>query len=81
MPFVVSYFLWFLCLFSFCYQLLYVDSLDVSGLDDLDLPEAKLAVNRWPRENIYKVLSFNLIDKHIYGKLEVIFVCLNELLM
>jgi hypothetical protein len=28
-------------------------------------------------ENLNKVLSFDLIDKHIYGKLEVIFVCLH----
>jgi hypothetical protein len=33
-----------LCFFPFHCQLLYVDSLDVTGLDDLDLPEAEFAV-------------------------------------
>jgi hypothetical protein len=61
-----------LCLFSFHCQLLYVNSLDVSGLDDRDLPEVEFAINRWLTENIDKVLSFDLIDKHIYRKLEVI---------
>jgi hypothetical protein len=28
-------------------------------------------------ENLNKVLSFDLIDKHIYGKFEVIYVCLH----
>jgi hypothetical protein len=68
-----------LCFFPFHCQLLYVDSLDVTGLDDLDLPEAEFAVNRWSRENIDKVLLFDVIDKHIYGNLEVIvlYVCMD----
>jgi hypothetical protein len=61
-----------LCFFPFHYQLLYVDSLDVTGLDDLELPEAEFAINRWFRGNIDKVLLLDVIDKHIYGKLEVI---------
>jgi hypothetical protein len=59
-------------LVSFHCQLLYVNSLDVSSLDDLVLPEAEFTINRWSRENIDKVLLFDLIDKHIYGKIEVI---------
>jgi hypothetical protein len=51
-------------------------------LDDLDLPEAELVVNRWSRENTDKVLLLDVIDKHIYGKLEVImFVCTHGLLL
>jgi hypothetical protein len=61
-----------LCLFSFHCQLLYVDSLNVISLDDLDLPEAEFAINRWSRENIDKILLLDVIDKHIYGKPKVI---------
>jgi hypothetical protein len=68
-----------LCFFPFHFQLLYVDSLDVTGLGDLELPEAEFAVNRWSRENIDKVFLLDVIDKHIYGKLEVIvlYVCMD----
>jgi hypothetical protein len=58
-----------LCFFPFHFQLLYVKSLDVTSLDDPELPEAEFAVNRWSRENIDKVLLFDVIDKHIYGKI------------
>jgi hypothetical protein len=68
-----------LCFFPFHCQLLYVDSLDVTGLDDLELPEAEFVVNRWSRENIDKVLLLDVIHKHIYGKFEVIvlYVCMD----
>ncbi|KAM0913352.1 hypothetical protein ACQ4PT_012211 [Festuca glaucescens] len=57
------------CLFHL--QLLYVDSLDVSGLD-LDLPQARFASNIWSKEDIDKVLLADLQDnKFSYGKLEL----------
>ncbi|KAM0857783.1 hypothetical protein ACQ4PT_048271 [Festuca glaucescens] len=57
------------CLFHL--QLLYVDSLDVSGLD-LDLPQARFASNIWSKEDIDKVLLADLRDDKVsYGKLEL----------
>ncbi|KAM0874540.1 hypothetical protein ACQ4PT_037370 [Festuca glaucescens] len=57
------------CLFHL--QLLYVDSLDVSGLD-LDLPQACFASNIWSKEDIDKVLLADLRDDKVsYGKLEL----------
>uniref|UniRef100_A0ACD5ZQK1 Uncharacterized protein n=1 Tax=Avena sativa TaxID=4498 RepID=A0ACD5ZQK1_AVESA len=54
------------CLFHL--QLLYVDSLDTSGLD-IDLPEGRYAVNIWSAENIDKVLAADLNQDGTYGKL------------
>ncbi|KAM0874542.1 hypothetical protein ACQ4PT_037370 [Festuca glaucescens] len=60
------------CLFHL--QLLYVDSLDVSGLD-LDLPQACFASNIWSKEDIDKVLLADLRDDKVsYGKLEVFYI-------
>ncbi|KAM0875286.1 hypothetical protein ACQ4PT_036884 [Festuca glaucescens] len=56
-----------------CYpvMLLYVDSLDVSGLD-LDLPQARFASNIWSKKDIDKVLLADLRDDKVsYGKLEL----------
>ena len=61
----------YLICFGFFYQLLYVDSLDVSGLD-LHLPEARFAANIWSNEDIDKVLLADLQNDGVsYGKLEV----------
>jgi hypothetical protein len=54
------------------YQLLYVDSVDVSGLELL-LPEGRFAVNIWSNELINVVMDADLqLDGKSYGKLEVI---------
>ena len=55
----------------FLSQLLYVDSLDVSGLG-VDLPSGPFAVNVWSKEDIDAVLIADLqTDGISYGKLEV----------
>ena len=51
--------------------MLYVDSLDVSGLD-IDLSEGRYVVTIWSRELIDEVLIDDLQnDGNAYGKLEV----------
>ncbi|KAM0858418.1 hypothetical protein ACQ4PT_047846 [Festuca glaucescens] len=59
-----------LCLLAL--QLLYVDSLDVSGLN-LNLPEGRFAINIWSESDIEAVLAADLHndDKKSYGKLEL----------
>ncbi|KAM0853375.1 hypothetical protein ACQ4PT_051131 [Festuca glaucescens] len=59
-----------LCLLAL--QLLYVDSLDVSGLN-LNLPEGRFVVNIWSEADIEAVLAADLHndDKKSYGKLEL----------
>ncbi|KAM0897328.1 hypothetical protein ACQ4PT_022633 [Festuca glaucescens] len=52
------------CLFHL--QLLYVDSLDVSGLD-LDLPQARFASNIWSKEDIDKLKSQFAIPYTLFG--------------
>ncbi|KAM0910875.1 hypothetical protein ACQ4PT_013880 [Festuca glaucescens] len=57
------------CLFYL--QLLYVDSLDVSGLD-IELPEGRFVSNIWSKENIDKVLLADLQnDGKSFGRLEL----------
>ena len=52
-------------------QLLYVDSLDVSGLN-IDLPEGTFLVNIWSKENIDIVLDADMKrDCSGFGNLEV----------
>jgi hypothetical protein len=56
---------------------LYVDSVDVSGIPDLELLEGEFAVHRWTKDSVDKVANADQTDKHSYGKLEVIFMCFN----
>jgi hypothetical protein len=64
-----------------CQQLLYVDSLDVSGLN-LHLPDGRFAVNIWSKEDIDTVLKADLQhDGKTYGKLEVVYVVFCMLLL
>jgi hypothetical protein len=64
----LHFFMYFLSFLSICRTIIFVvlcffpfHSLDVTGLDDLDLPEAEFAVNRWSRENINKVYCLMLL--------------------
>jgi len=62
----------FISCFSYC-QLLYVDSLDISGLG-IVLPGGRFAVTIWSKEDIATVLKADLQnDEESYGKLEVIY--------
>ena len=57
-------------LYCFC-QLLYVDSLDITGLD-IDLPRGRYAVTIWSKKNLETALKADLqLDGKTYGKLEV----------
>ena len=52
-------------------QLLYIDSLDVSGLN-LDLPEGRYAINIWSKENIDTVVAADMkVDGKSFGNLPV----------